>query len=278
MRVFLICYADGRAVHLRNQEALIRSARRKGFDRVFAYRRHDLTEDFRRAHRHILDLRRGAGYWLWKPYLIQETLRRAQAGDVVIYLDAGMIVRRPLDGLIDEAVRSDLVVFRGSRPNAMHVKRDCFVLTETDMPECHAALQIDASCMVIKNTEANRQFVRIWLDYCADARILTDRPNECAGPNLSAFIDHRHDQAILSVLYWRERERLPHVVRGQRFKREYLMHHRRRRRRVPIPVWHYGKTLRRWWRNRLKRLWAIAHRWHPPPPALPGPRSALKES
>jgi hypothetical protein len=256
MRVFLACYADGRRVHLWNQKALVRSARGNGIDVVRAYHRHDLPEDFRRAHRHILDQARGAGYWLWKPWVIQDCLRRADPGDLVVYLDAGILIRQPLHGLIEQACRSQLVLFKNSTRNADYVKRDCFVLTGTDDPDCHAAHQIDASTMLILNTEANHRFVGTWLDYCADERILTDGPNQCGLPNLPGHIAHRRDQAVLSVLAWRESTRLQHVVLAPARKHEVLFHHRRRRARVPIVLWNYRPRLRRWLRERLER-WRV---------------------
>jgi hypothetical protein len=252
MRVTLICYADGAAVHAANRALLVRSARQMGIDSILACSGGDLDENFRREHRHILERRRGAGYWLWKPYLIRECLRGTDPGDVVCYLDAGLVVRRHLGPLIRQAEEHDLLAFRGSRPNRLHVKRDCFVLTGTDVPACHDAAQIDASTLLLKNTAANQAFVESWLRYCADARILTDQPNECGAPNLPGFIDHRHDQAVLSVLLWRERDRLQHVVCHQRVKRAHLLHHRRRWR-VPILVWLHvwpcWKEARRHWRR-----------------------------
>src|SRR5262245_20742234 len=67
MTTYLVSYADGRLVHRRNQRALARSAAGKGIDVVLEYGRQDLSLEFQREHRHILDRRRGAGSWLWKP-------------------------------------------------------------------------------------------------------------------------------------------------------------------------------------------------------------------
>jgi hypothetical protein len=253
MRVYLVTYADGRRVHLWNQNALVRSAKGKGFDTVLAFRRDDLPEAFRHAHRDILDQSRGAGYWLWKPWLILECLRRAEEGDIVVYLDAGILVRRPLQELIEQVNECQLLLARNFTQNAIYVKRDCFILTGTDVPECHAARQIAAAVMLIKNTEANRGFVRTWFEYCADERILTDLPNQCGAGNLPGHVAHRHDQAVLSVLVWRERARLNHALRTTREMRKYFLHHRRRRARVPILVWHYRARFRRWWRERQER-------------------------
>jgi hypothetical protein len=90
---------------------------------------------------------------------------------------------------------------------------------------------------LVRNTLANRRFVEMWLDACTDARVLTDAPNTCGQPNLPGFVEHRHDQSVLSVLFWRERDRLPHRTCPPAVKPGYLRHHRRLQERVPIVVW-----------------------------------------
>ena len=252
MSVILVCYADGPSVHLRNQGALVRSAAGAGIDRVLARRRADIAPEFHRAHRPILEVRRGAGCWLWKPYVIHEALAQAEPDDVVVYLDAGIVIRRSLEPLIAETRRRGLVVFGSARPHSAWTKRDCFVLTGTDVPECHRAPQVQACAVLVRNTEANRRFVKTWLDYCADDRVLTDRPNACGEPNLPGFVDHRHDQATLSVLLWRERDRLDHFVARESLKRQHLVHHRRRTGGVPIGLWRV--------RNHLRTVWSAMKR------------------
>ena len=239
MRTFLVSYADGRRVHELNQRALFRSAAGKGIDVMRPCGPSDLDAAFRARHRHILEERRGAGYWLWKPYVIRDCLRRAAEGDVVLYLDAGVLVRRPLGPLLREAQRRHLLLLRNVHRNGVYTKRDCFVLTGTDVPACHQAFQLDASVLAIENTDADRRFVDTWLELCADDRILTDRANQCGRPNLPEFRAHRYDQAVLSVLHWRERDRLPHRICERDEVVPYFDHHRRRMA-VPMLVWRYA--------------------------------------
>jgi hypothetical protein len=272
---FLVSYADGPPVHGRNQQALIRSATGRGVDSVFVWGRQDLSADFRQRHRQVLDHPRGAGYWLWKPYVILEGLRRAGDGDIVVYMDAGITVRRSLGPLVELAQRFDLVLVENRHPNASYVKRDCFVLTGTDTPACHGAAQLDASVLLLRSTAANREFVETWLGYCADARVLTDAPNECGLPDLPGFVEHRHDQAVLSVLWWRERSRLTHVLRDPETKATYLRHHQRRNRFVPIGLW--DMTPRRLrvpfalgWREAMRRGWRRLRRKADRSPVPPG--------
>ena len=51
-----------------------------------------------------------------------------------------------------------------------------------------------------KNSAFARAFVREWLMHALDPRVISDHPNVCGLPNHVGFIDHRHDQAILTNL------------------------------------------------------------------------------
>ena len=44
------------------------------FDHCFSFSKEDIEEEFYQANSKILDQKRGAGYWLWKPYFIFDVL------------------------------------------------------------------------------------------------------------------------------------------------------------------------------------------------------------
>src|SRR4051812_31036380 len=77
------------------QAALVASARTGGVDGVVSWDLQRLVETpFYQQNQGILDVARGGGYWLWKPYIILDTLRDiAHEDDFVIYWDVGS--RRP---------------------------------------------------------------------------------------------------------------------------------------------------------------------------------------
>lgn len=73
-----------------------------------------------------------------------------------------------------------------------------------DEPRLHRGQMLDASLLVLVNHERSRAFVREWLAACTQSRILTDEPNVCGLANLPGFLDHRHDQSVLSLLATRD--------------------------------------------------------------------------
>ena len=37
---------------------------------------------------------RGAGYWIWKPYIIWKTLQDVEDGDIVCYIDSACLINK----------------------------------------------------------------------------------------------------------------------------------------------------------------------------------------
>lgn len=239
MATLLVSYAAGPPVYAANQHALVASAHRVGgFDRIEARGPLPADHPLRRAHPDIFGAADGAGYWLWKPAIIAEALARAASGDIVVYADVGARFRRPLAPLLALAARRDGVLFANDHRNAPATKRDAYVLTGTDDPACHHSRQLDAALMVWRHTPASLRLVSAWLAACRDPRALTDGPSVCGQPELPEFRSHRHDQALLSLLLWRDARDYDLAVLPRRLKYRYVQHHRRRVLWMPIALWH----------------------------------------
>jgi hypothetical protein len=204
-KVHLVSYADGKPVYFANQADLVASAADRGFDTITSYKRQDLDSDFVAKNHDILSRNRGAGYWLWKPYIILKALMAAAPGDIVMYLDCGVRIRNHLGPLIQLAHQHDLLLFANFHTNREYTKRECLDIMGfrgDDLQFARESLQMDAAFMFTKNTTASVEFVRQWLVACQNARAITD--DKCQDPGLlpefADLIDHRHDQAILSLL------------------------------------------------------------------------------
>ena len=91
MKKVFIAYAD--AARAYSLKRIGRQARRlRIFDEVILYTPADLSEEIK-THP-LMQYRRGGGYWIWKPWLIQQTLREHAPGDIVVYVDAGSTLRK----------------------------------------------------------------------------------------------------------------------------------------------------------------------------------------
>lgn len=212
MKTWLVCYAD--AAFETGRERLAASARAHGVDICRAWTRADLERTpFYRQHRELLALRRGGGYWLWKPYIIGRALQEADEGDVLIYADAGVEIVDDVAPLVAWCREREMLLFAGHYDDVgapgrntcgKWTKRDAFAFMECDEPRFHEGQMLDACALVVMRTRRTLAFVREWELLCTQPALLTDAPNRGELPNLDAFIEHRHDQSILSLLAIRD--------------------------------------------------------------------------
>ena len=179
-----------------------KTAYRYGADKVFEFSLSDIDAEFAEKNRRILNLKRGAGYWLWKPYFINRVMQSANDEDWIIYSDSGMVYRKRIDKYIAELEKKGIhFISRCTKfQEKQFTKRDVFIELGCDQPEYTDTLQRAASAIVLKNTENNRKFVGEWLDKAQNYHWITDDSNRDGLPNYNEFTDHRHDQSIFSLL------------------------------------------------------------------------------
>lgn len=192
--------------------ALLRSsAEQYGIGDVRLYSAdHDVIGRLRRDHPRIMAAPRGAGYWLWKPHVIADTLATVTDGTVVVYTDATVVYGADPSPILALARTVPIVTFLNPARNAFqfrYTKRDCFVLLDADRPSEWNRWQLDAFAIVFRACDESRSFVAEWAAACGDERVLTDAPNACGLPNLDGFVDHRHDQSVLTIIAGRRGHR-----------------------------------------------------------------------
>jgi hypothetical protein len=206
------------------RDGLVDSAvKSRQFASVDAWDETRLAEDESFPGRHLLVHPRGVGFWSWQPHLILSTLQRVPDGDAVLYYDSGRYrggytINRPLTSLVEYAAAHDGmlpgVLVPQFGPNSRWTRRDCFVLMDCDEPRYWNHPQVAATFSLWFRNEKSIRFVTEWQDYCTDIRIVGDGPNACGLPNHTDFVDHRHDQSVLTNLVIRD-ELTPFVIRGR---------------------------------------------------------------
>ena len=207
--VYLISYADGHEVFFQNQYALAQSALGRGVDFILNYRRSLLDPKFVDENKDILNQSKGAGYWLWKPWVILKTLKSVPENAIVIYSDTGNLIKASLSPLIALAQEHSILLSCYENKDIwgtaqQKVKRDVFMALNCDTEACHKGHVLWAGFMIFRNTPEARAFVQTWLTYAQNPQLLTDLPSHY--DPLPGASGHCHDQAILSVLYGRDPE------------------------------------------------------------------------
>lgn len=227
-----------------SQQLLVESAR-PFVDGYIWYREHDLPWSFRRRNSRIFRDGRAFGYFVWKPWVILDALRALDDGDLVLYVDSGNLIVNdpaPLFEMCD-ASEHGILVFdnRDWCPggevwnNSMFTRGDCFTRMNATGPEFIHGDQLNASYLVAQKRPSAISFLEDFREACEDYQIISDAPNVLR-ENEPDFLDHRHDQSVLSILAIRdgiEPERDPSQFgnRVMGFKSTFPQifdHHRRR--------------------------------------------------
>jgi len=172
------------------------------FDKVIRYSPQDIDDEFYRNNIRILGSQRGAGYWLWKPYLVYKTLNNLSLDDWLVYADSGTFFLKNAWSIINELIVENQSIAGFELPliEKQWTKKELFLAMDCDKPIYTESNQIHASIQVIKNTAYSRNFYRDLLHYSQNYINITDEFNRKIAQDAS-FIEHRHDQSIFSLLY-----------------------------------------------------------------------------
>jgi hypothetical protein len=176
------------------------------FDRYFLLDENSINKDYYFNHRDILTSNRGAGYWLWKPYLINKVLSTLEYNDILMYCDSSISQVASLDSVLSLLKERDIITFivnDGNGDEREVCKRDALILLDCDREyiwQKPLSGQLGASYIFLRKTKKTVEVVKEWLEYCEDERIISDKENVLGKPNYPMFVDHRHDQAVLSLL------------------------------------------------------------------------------
>lgn len=256
--IVLISYADGDPVFYKNQNSLSMSAADKGFNRIYKYTRRDIDDSFYPKNKAILDQKRGAGYWLWKPYFILKTMKELPDDAVIIYADSGLIFRKPIDIILKRMENHDILVLSHGRstPLRKHLKKEAyqafgFPLTESILN----AENVWGFFIVVKNTPKTRAFIQRWLDVCEKAEAITDEPLDRALQD-PLFEYHQHDQALLSPLIAQSPDGIL-IIRRDELRKQFGVYnfHRHAEEELTSPLWIQAGSpnfiSKIWWNNYL---------------------------
>ena len=200
--IIAVNYADQK--FQRAQKLNSKTARQWGADRVLEYGPGDIDDTFRRRNQEILDTPRGGGYYLWKPYFYRKAYDELGENDYLVYIDSGAVYVNQIQYLIDcmEHEKVPLMIFSLERERIEkgNTKRDAFVLTGCDETKYTDTPQSIGGYFVCKKASVVEAYLDEVLRYAQDIRIISDEPNVMGLPNYKEFVDHRHDQSVISLM------------------------------------------------------------------------------
>jgi hypothetical protein len=161
---------------------------------------------------------RGDNWWRWKPEIIISAMLK-YPDDFILYIDAGDYHTEDFWKWLPAyaAVSDNLFVTRGYIHREW-TKGDCFEAMGMLPYMDRIDHQLEAGLIGLRANDANLLLVDEWADWMQDDQIVTDSPSNY--PNHPDFMEHRHDQSILTNLVLRDKypiQRVNHVIWNARF-------------------------------------------------------------
>ena len=178
-----------------------------GFHEAHVFEPDVLDSEYRRRNEAILQQARGAGFWIYKPYVIMRYMHgRAALEDVVCYMDALYEFQKNFSGLVETWLSSSPVPIaltvnkpdEGTFYEKAWSKNDAFVIMGADVA-WGDTLQAWCGFVCFRNSFPALQYIAEWLTYTQDARIVTDSLSQF-GTERDSFRENRHDQTVCSLL------------------------------------------------------------------------------
>lgn len=227
MANIFISYGDNR--YYESVRRVSRQARKmRIFDKVIAYTEKDLPKFITTSP--LFQYKRGGGYWLWKPWIILETMKNSKSNDVIFYVDAGCSLNGNSKEWADfiQLMENHSGIFFQYRdadtyPAWVHVclnaKNYSSKIKHWTKPLCRRFLQsyfsddshenyrsIWAGACIIKNDKFGVSLVQEWFDMMYEhPEIVRDMEEDELMESVDYLNAHRHDQAVLtSLVFYRK--------------------------------------------------------------------------
>jgi hypothetical protein len=207
-KVFITFGAGGKQYKDAGDRLLKQADNIKLFDKTVFYNDNDLKNDENFWSKHssfISKNKRGYGYWLWKPYLIQKTMSLLNDGDILMYLDAGCEIDIRNKNEIEkyfEIVKKDYIcgTLTSDHPERKWCKMDLLIkLDMVDNDEVLDSIQRQAGAQLIYVCNKTRELINEWYTIVSNDYHMIDDTKSIA-PNYPIFKEHRHDQSTFSLL------------------------------------------------------------------------------
>ena len=202
MNRILLNYASGgrfRESQIKNSQTGLAA----GLNTIYQMSDTQIDENFREKNKRILESKRGAGYWLWKPYFINKIIGQMTETDILFYSDSGAVFIKELSPVFESVTKDARGVvgfyMAGRLIEKYWTKSDMFLQMELDLPQFKDTPQRVASFMVFRGTSFAKKLIAEYLSIACDYHMISDEPNIHAFVE-SGFKEHRHDQSIWSLL------------------------------------------------------------------------------
>lgn len=172
----------------------------KLFDKILIFTDRDLPEEI--TSNETFQFKKGGGYWIWKPWVTLQALKEAKPNDIVVWSDAGNTIFPFTKGwlrLFKFLKKYNGVFFYNGGTLVKWTRKSVFEFFGKKLDKNF--YQIIGSFFLVNKGGENliKKWYELLLNY---PELIQDVQNEELHNEDNRFIEHRHDQAVLSALLY----------------------------------------------------------------------------
>ena len=205
--IHFITYGDDK--YKQSRERICNEAKDSNwFNQVKYFTNNDYDTDFYNKYKQILDLPRGGGYWIWKPYFIKTYLDKLNDNDILVYIDSGCSINKNNKNEFDryiEIVKNHTTGILGFQYTNLFYQEKKWNIQEVfdyfnvkDNTDILDSPQICGGIQIIHKKTKSIEIINKWYNVIENNILLfTDNYSK---KQKEYFRDHRHDQSIQSVI------------------------------------------------------------------------------
>lgn len=176
------------------------------FDEIIGLTDEDLKKDkdFWEKHKDfILKNKRGYGYWIWRPYLINKIMNdKMNNGDIILFLDAGCEFnvngKQIFSNYIEMTKKYDRVFTQIRHIDKTWTKMD--LINHLDANKYINTGQLQGGIQIYIKNEENMKLLNEIYYLCIKDKYHYVDDSTSIEKNDTTFIEHRHEQSIVSLI------------------------------------------------------------------------------
>jgi len=162
-------------------------------------------------------LKKGFGYWIWKPYIVYEKLKELNKNDILIYMDAGceiyyknlnknlkidnvyLQIDEYIEEMKNQVIKNQFLTTNWMINEESYTKKDVIVqLNVQNRKDILETFQKQSGIFICIKNDLVESIIQKWYEISKDYNMINDETNILK--NSSKFLGNRHDQSILSIL------------------------------------------------------------------------------
>jgi hypothetical protein len=167
-------------------------------DKVIEYSIKDIDDGYLQRNATIFSYKRGAGLWVWKPYIVLHTLESMNEGDYLFYCDSGAFYVNKVSKVIDVMERENVSIlpFELSLVARQWTKKETFDIIGY---ENYTHNQIITTCFLLKKCSYSIEVIKEWSKYNQDEKCAS-YDHFTNAIEFGDYIAHREDQSIFDII------------------------------------------------------------------------------